>query len=304
MKFYFSLQFKRFYRIIKDFGLPPVPTVVLLPIVFLYLSNALFLKTEKASLLYVGIAIYILFLLNHKEKNTFIKTVFIKRDFYKIKLVENIIFTAPFTIFLVFKGYFLFAGLLLLLAILFLFINLNKKATIVIPTPFYKYPFEFIIGFRRFFLLYFVTYFLTFMAIKVGNFNLGVFSILFLSLIIPNFYEKREPTTFVWTYSLNPKKFLYRKIKIATMFTLVSTLPIHLLLWWRFLDSFYITIAVQIMGLCFLYGVIFAKYKHYPKPTLITTIITVGLCLLFPPFFIIIIPYLYKEAIKNISQFL
>ncbi|MBK7030860.1 MAG: hypothetical protein IPH45_17355 [Bacteroidales bacterium] len=63
----------------------------------------------------------------------------------------------------------------------FSFTTHNSRWNFTIPTPFSKHPFEFAVGFRKTFLAWLFAYFLTIMAISVGNFNLGVFSWLYCS---------------------------------------------------------------------------------------------------------------------------
>jgi hypothetical protein len=48
--------------------------------------------------------------------------------------------------------------------------------------PLYKYPFEFTVGFRTNYFMFFITYFLAIMAIHVDNFNLGIFSLILVFL--------------------------------------------------------------------------------------------------------------------------
>lgn len=304
MLFYFKLQYKRIYRIIEDFGMPPFLGMVLVVSVFFMLSNMLFSKTDYASIIYTVVGLFYVFSFGNEQRNTFLKTVFSKTDFLKIRLLENLFIALPFTVFLILKAEFLYGFSLVFLSGISSFLTSSKKVSFVIPTPFYKYPFEFIIGFRRFFWVIFIVYSLTIIAINVGNFNLGIFALCVLCLLVPEFYKKSEPETFVWTHHLTPKKFLKRKILIAIKYSLWLSAPIHLALWIAFSKEFYVTIIFQVIGICFVIAYIFGKYKYYPKNMLITTGLTISVCLIFPPLFVVVIPYLYKEALANLNQFL
>lgn len=282
----------------------PYLGMALLTFVFIKLSNIFFLKINNAPILYGGIAAFFALSFGNEARNTFIKTVFSKNNFQKIRIIENGLITLPFSFFLWYKTFALHAVLVLILSGVLSFFNSFKKINFVIPTPFYKHPFEFIIGFRRFFVVIFITYGLTVIAINVHNFNLGIFALCVLGILISEFYKKIEPKTFVWTHNLSSKEFLKHKVSTALKFSFCVCLPIHLGLWIAFPTQFYITLIFQIIAFCFLIACIFAKYKHYPKNTLITTYLTIGLCLWFPPLFFVVIPYLYKEALTNLHKIL
>lgn len=304
MIFHFKLQYKRICRIIDDFGVPPILGIPLIFVVFVLFSNLIFSKTTYAPVLYAGLALFYIFSFGSSERNTFLKTVFSKKLFQKIRITENILMATPFSIFLLSKTEVYYSIFLILVSAFASFVNTSKKMSFVIPTPFFKHPFEFIIGFRRFFWLLPIAYSLAVISVNVGNFNLGIFSLCLLYLVIPNFYEKREPDLFVWVYTLSAKEFLKHKVKTATLYSVWLCLPIHLALWIAFPKNFYISILFQIVGFCFLTACILGKYKYFPKKTLITTSITIGVCLLFPPLFAVVIPYLHKEAITNLQRYL
>lgn len=284
--------------------MPPYLGMLLITFIFIKLSNILFSKVTYASFIYAGIAVFYVFSFGNEERNTFLKTLFSKKNFQKTRLLENILITLPFSIFLCYKMFFLKGGVLLILSGILSFFNTTKKLNLVIPTPFYKHPFEFIIGFRRFFLLIFIAYGLTIIAINVGNFNLGVFALCVLGVLIPEFYKKTEPETFVWTHNLTPKEFLKHKVIIALKYSLWVSLSIHLALWVTYPKLFYITLIFQIVLLGFLVASILAKFIFFPKNILITTVLTIGVCLFFPPLFFVVLPHLYKEALTNLQRLL
>ena len=117
---------------------------------------------------------------------------------------------------------------MLLLVVLSVFITLlNSKSgsSLTIPTPFYKKPFEFIAGFRATVIAFFVAYFLTAMAIVYQNFNLGIFSLLFIFLVCLSFYNEPENVFYIWVHKLKATGFLYNKIQTAIIFSSLLTLP-------------------------------------------------------------------------------
>lgn len=103
--------------------------------------------------------------------------------------------------------------LLIIFAILLTLIKFSSKFNLIIPTPFNKKPFEFTVGFRKTFLIFPIAYFLTYKAIATGNFNLGLFSLILVSLTCLTYYSKLENDYYIWNYNLSPKVFLLEKLK-------------------------------------------------------------------------------------------
>jgi len=94
-------------------------------------------------------------------------------------------------------------------------IHFKNQLNYTIPTPFYKKPFEFIIGFRTAIGMIGFAYFLTIMGISVGNFNLGIFSLLVVFLTSFSFYAQPDSQFYVWIFSHSSATFLLDKIKIG-----------------------------------------------------------------------------------------
>ena len=178
MKEYFQLQFKLANRCLIDFGLPLIVGYILLPLIFIVCSDYLFSKTEFAKYIYSFIALGLVSRLSKPKRNDFIKSIFSTSSFLKIRMLENLIYEFPFILFLVYKEEFNISLLLMFSSLLFVIFNFNVNLNFTIPTPFGKKPFEFVTGFRKTFFIFPIAYLLTYAAIAVNNFNLGVFSLL------------------------------------------------------------------------------------------------------------------------------
>jgi len=304
MKFYFSLQFKMFNRQLSDFGLLPIIGYLLSVIAFIGLSYILFYATEYASYLYILIAIGIISKLSDPSRNDFLKNSFSLKKYFQLRLLENLIVVIPFILFMIYKAQYLNAGAILISSGLIAFIDINNKFSYTIPTPFFRYPFEFIVGFRNTFFIFIGNYFLTFMAITVGNFNLGFFSILLVFIICMTFYSNPEREYYVWIFSIDPNKFLYRKIKTAILFSTLLTFPILLSMSFFFPEKIGIMLIFQCIGYFYLSTIILAKYSDFPNKMNFTQVILFALGCVFPPFLLFLIPLFYSQSVYSLNKIL
>ena len=119
-----------------DFGLPLLIGFTLLTFVFILLSNHLFENTEFAVYVYGLIAISFVSKLSEPKRNDFLKLIYNKDKYRKLRAVENIIYCLPFTLFLVYKNQFTFSSILNLLVIIITLFNFSTNVNATIPTPF------------------------------------------------------------------------------------------------------------------------------------------------------------------------
>lgn len=301
---YFKLQFKMFNRQLSDFGLHPVIAYILIAFVFIGLSVYLFHKTIYAPWLFLAASMSLPLKLGETKRNDFLKTIFSKRDYLLIRNFENLISNFPFTVWLMYTHCYLQTMLLILLTILLSFVKVNPVYNRVLPTPFGKHPFEFTQGFRKSFYVIACMCLLTIISIVSGNFNLGVFSLVILFLIILSFYSEPESEFDVWVYSHKPFNFLAYKTKTAILFSGMLTLPITVCLAITFPAKMNILIIVQLVGFVYVLSMILAKYTAFPSGINIPQGILLATGLVFPPLLIFLIPYFYLKAIKQLSFYL
>lgn len=208
-----------------DFGLPILIGYTFLPLIFILGSNYLFRKTAFANYLFGLLALTVVSKLSEPNRNNFLKSIFSKKKYRNLRVLENIIYCAPFTLFLIYKKQFIFSLLLNLAVIITALFNFGTTLNITIPTPFSKKPFEFTVGFRKTFYMFPIAYFLTYISISVGNFNLGVFSILFMALICFSYYSEIENEYFIWNFKQSSKEFLLDKTKTCLTYFTLLTVP-------------------------------------------------------------------------------
>ncbi|MDP1814121.1 MAG: ABC transporter permease [Leadbetterella sp.] len=304
MKEYFILQYRMLNRRFKDTGFEPILAYIILTLGFFGLSIFLFKKTEFAEYFYSLSALTLIGKLSENRRNEFLKICFGDKLMKKIRILENLICSIPFLAFLLYKQLFISAGLVLTFTPFLALLNFRTKLNIIILTPFSKESFEFLIGFRNTFYLIFLAYVLTFIAICVKNFNLGLFSMLFLFATILSYYSKPENEYFVWVYNRNPRYFLLGKIKTAMLNSSLLVFPIVLVLSFFFYQNSWMLLLFFIVGLAFLITIIVTKYSAYPDEINIPQGILLAICLWFPLILIVLIPYLFRKSENQLNGLL
>lgn len=304
MKFHIGLQLKIINRHLIAAGIYPALFYVALVFIFFGLSVYLFEKSNYAEYIYGAIPLSILASLGSKSRNDFLKNINTKANFYKLKIIESSLIVLPFILFLTFKEKYMTGLALLVIANLLSLIDLESKTRFIIPTPFYRYPFEFTIGFRKTYLIILIAYFINLMGILSGNFFLSVLSLVVILLNCFSFYSKPEPAFFIWIFSTNPEKFIKAKLQIAIVYTLLICLPITASMSIFFLDSIHIIFIVQLIGLLVTLAALLGKYSQYPSEINIIQGMSIGLSMIFPPILLIIIPLFYFQSIKRLNEIL
>ena len=293
------------YRHIDEFGTIPIIGFVLLIAGFIGISETIFNKLPNAGYYYILIGLGLSLKLGAIKRTTFLKQCFPKHTFWKVRIFENTLFILPFSTFLIYKQLYIEAIVIHTLVLLTSFINNIEIYSFTIPTPFGKKPFEFVIGFRKSFWVFIVSYIVTAIAIWVNNYNLGIFSLLLAFVICMSYYSKPEPLYYVWIHSMTPKVFLYDKIKTAITFSSILVLPIIIALsvCFPFIELQF-TLLFTFLGFCFIILTILGKYHNYPSQIPIFQTLAMLASLLFPPLLFVFIPIFYKKSIKNLNSIL
>ena len=304
IKDYFKLQFLLINRHLKDDWLPPAVSYPLFAIAFIGFSIYLFHKLTFAEYLYVLIYLYFISFLSDKCRNNFLKICFGGSDSKIIRVLENLIMALPFIAFLLCRQCFAVSTIVLALGVILSSVNTQEKFSIVIPTPFSKNPFEFMVGFRNTFYIIAFAYTLTIIAVSVNNFNLGVFSLLIILLIAANYNVKSENSFYVWQFALSPFRFLLYKIKISLWHSFLLCSPVILVLCLFYFDRTGVLLFTFVFGFAFLSTVVLAKYSIYPVEIGIGTGIFLALCLVSPPLMAIAIPLFFHKSVKNLNTIL
>lgn len=301
---YFKLQLTRLKRQLIEFGINPVLGAVLIAAGFYGFSFYLFTKTTYANYLYCLIALNTVVPYSEKSRNHFLKFTYAASRYLQIRITENILTILPFIVFLCFKQDWYVALLLLVLSVIFCFINTGKIEPSAIPTPFYKKPFEFIVGFRKYLAGFVFAFFVTIMSVVYQNFNLGIFSLILVFLLCMTFYFEAENEFYVWVHQLNVNRFLLDKISTAVLFATLLSLPVAISLLIFFPTNFTSILIFQGAGYCYLITMILAKYSAYPKAMHLPQGILLALCISFPPLLAAAVPLFYLQSRKRLKAIL
>lgn len=304
MKFYFILQYRRLERRIQELGVHPVVGYILIAILFPLASGYLFTKTEFAAWLYAFLALMILSTLGEVKRNDQLFSIFTKRSYHQIRILENVVVALPFITYLVFRGYHFIATGLGVVSILLAVLHFRIRLAPVLPTPFRKFPFEFTAGFRRTFWLIGLAYFLLAKSLQVDNFNLGLFALALLFFNGMSFYTQPEDEYFVWIYNCNSKAFLHKKLLTAIICISMLTIPLLAGLLLAYPDRWWLILGIQVLGSVFLCTMILAKYSAYPREINLPQAFLFGLSLWFPPMLLVVIPLFYNRSRKQLKAFL
>jgi hypothetical protein len=304
MYYYFLLQQRILSRKMEELGLNPVLGYILGVLVFLGLSFYLFYKTTYAGYIYAATGLSLVLSFGEKERNDFLKTTFQLAIYRQVRAAENGLLVLPFVVFLCCKTEFLLALGLLLAALALCLFNSGSRLNMTIPTPFFRFPFEFTTGFRKYWLLYLIAYFVAWKAIEVDNFNLGVGSLAFLCLLAMSHYALPENDYYVWMYSCTPRQFLLKKTATAWLYLSMLTLPLVVVLSLFFWDKSWILCLILGLGLFLIGAMILAKYSAYPREMSLPQALFFGLAMWFPPLLLIVMPLFYKRAVQQLNTYL
>lgn len=304
MNYYLLLQYKRLSRFLKESGLSPYLGILILFTLFIILSHKIFQKIQYAEYIYPIIGLSVINFLGNIKRNKFLKSCFTIANYRKIRVIENFIATIPFALFLLYEQKYALTLGFIIVGIILSFFNKVNRFNFVLPTPFYKHPFEFVVGFRKTYLLFLISYTLAFISILVDNFNLGIFALIITFLTCLNFYTKPEPLFYVWCHSSNSKNYLKTKIKTAFIYSFYLSFPILVPLTLFNFDKTYFVLIFEALGMLYVITSLLAKYAYYPSEFNLIQGFVLAISILFPPVLLIVIPRLYSRARQNLSMIL
>lgn len=304
MKFYYRLQFLSLKRSLEEAGLSIAAALVILVLGYAGLFYAAKQSPTIVSLLLLFVQYSLLLPVNDKDRRDFMKQLFPTRDYSRMLLYENILITLPLVIIAVYSSVWL-----AMLGFLVLPLVYHQLATWHIygasmPTPFWRKPFEFIILFRRWWLVLVILHVLLGIALYVGNENLA-FILLFVQIMLSlKAYDVVEDELLVWNYSLSPQDFLLRKLKRGILHCLLLNALMLFALLIAFPENVLIIALIVVVGLLLLLLSILMKYSSYPRrPGVGEILITISAIVTM-----ILIPYLYyyfyKKSIQQLQKYL
>jgi hypothetical protein len=301
---YFQLLYIRLIRTLKDFGINPYLGIIFGALIFILLSISLFKRVAYFQYVYSVVALIAGLPLGKAQRNEFLKNIYTTGNYQKLRLLENLAVALPFVLLLISKSFYACALTTICFSSLVSLYNKIGRSTVVIPSPFFKRPFEFTIGFRKYYWILIIIYTVTLIALSVGNFNLAIFAYLSILLVCMSFYSGAEPLFYVWIHAQNSKVFLNNKIKTAMQYSVFISFPVGVLLISFFPFRALIILPITLCGLLYVLLGVIAKYTNYPNQTSLLQILTMAIGMTFPPFLLLLIPYFYIKSTKKLNDYL
>lgn len=304
MVYYFILQWRMLNRLLKNWGLNVFLAYPLMLSSFILISKYLFLKSGYAEYVYVLIPVFLITGTAERSKKEFLRVCFSTAEYLGIRVLENVILALPFILYLLYVGKFLVAGILLLFSVGLSLLNFGSRSSFVIPTPFSKFPFEFLVGFRRTFWFLLMAYILGIIALLVGNVYLGLFSLLLVILNCFFYYTTPEREFYVWISCLMPQSFIWGKAKVAITYTTVLCLPLAALLAAGFPDQMMLIAGLQLLGYVYVILALLSKYANYPNEIIFPEMLGLMISMILPPLLLITLPYFYLRSQRKLKEIL
>ena len=291
-------------RRLKDLGFTPILTYPVILISFFSASIYLFAKTDFAEFLYMLLPLSIMVQICEARRIEFLKISFSGRSFMRLRILENFMVAIPFLVFLIYKEAYFIALLLGVLSVLLVSFNAKKLTSFTVPSPFFQKSFEFTAGFRRVFFVFPLVYGLACIAAWAENLNLGLFAMSIIFFVAMNFYQKLENEYFIWSHALRPKTFLLHKVKTAVLHSTLLVAPVLFLMGISFFGSAALIAVFLLAGYGFLACITLARYSSYPSELSVPNGLLIGVCLLFPPMLLVLIPYFFIKSVRRLEPLL
>lgn len=302
MKYYFKLQYRLFVRQLTEWGFSIVVAlfVLLVFIMLLWFAARQFPNYANYALLYFGFSS--LRLLNISERTDFLKILFPNRfQVFAIRWIENSLLLSPILGVAVVSGLWLSFWLLLFGLLVFSCGLRNIHRSSSLSTPFRKYPFEFIILFRRLWVIYFLLYGIGLIALYVHNFNMLAVLTVISCLLSLQAYELLEPRDLLWNYTMSARAFLWHKLRRAYWQLALLISPFLLALLGMQTADFLLILGAYLFVCLLLSLLIIVKYAVYPRATGLGEGVLVGCTAVFPLLLLGVLPYYYRKALRNLK---
>jgi len=225
MDYYFKLQVTRAGRFFSDQGIHPLLGAILACALIISIALYATSQFEFAEWFITLTGISVVMKNSNVVRIQFLAGIFQDEKLRNIRLIEQHFFALPFLIFLITYGNWLPAALLYIATIASVFMVVSGKTRKDIPTPFAKNPFEYIVGFRKTWIVLPCAAFVILLGWKEANGGLAIASIVLVSLVSMSFGYKPEAPEYIWMHSKSPKQFLFHKLKNTLLHSQILLLP-------------------------------------------------------------------------------
>ena len=299
---YFEFQFKRLIRMIKESGFPVFMVILslcALPFALIYV----FALYTWLPFVWVFFSLAPLLRLSSVQRNRFLKKLY-NREFRKLRLFENLAVALPFALGLLLSSNPCSAFFPFVIAVPLAFFNFKLPLAFVLPTPFSKTPFEFMIGWRKGWYAYFIVLLALAMAWTLDNVNFAFFAQgIAMFLAMANYFEP-EPKYYIWINRCTPKQFLFKKILRGLLQAQYVGFLVLICFVLLFPKLALVAFFIQLVASIYLVALILAKYVAYPREMSFPEASELAIAMWFPPFLFYLIPSWFKKSCQNLQNLL
>jgi hypothetical protein len=298
------LDWKLFNRKLVKTGFNLTIFWLIVPIFLFLISKHLIERGTNSAWILIFLFAAIFQVSNAKLHRDFLITNIGLQKIRAIRILRNLLLAIPLLMMLIISGKYQQSLALTIIAISAAFLKVPQTNARRIPTPYRKYPFEFITGFRRFFWIWLILPPSIWLGSAYNNYSIALFALSIVMLVQIQFYNVQEPLWYVWNESKTPSEFLFHKFKIGTICsTIANTIPAFFV--GAILpESIWMVASMVMLALVMTIFTILSKYAWIPNQISTLQGILFASNLFFPPLLLFTIPYLYKKAENNLKNYL
>lgn len=314
IRYYLTLRLKQFWRFFTFNDFNPVIGILLITVVFVIASSAIFIKLPHAEWVYPVLALLSIVQLQAGKSNSFLKEKVARGTFLKIKLAENSVIAAPFIIeLLLHKAYIPALSLgLIILPYSYSSFSISRPRLKSLPSPFLPYSFEFNAGFRTYYVVYILYALLLVAGIISHNYYVYMVPFFIMLFFQSSFYGYVEAPYYIWLNRKTPAGFLLAKLKALSVNYVFTVIPFIALGLVFYHQHWVIILFASFMGLIALAGSMLIKYQFYPAELFIqiSQMVFLGITVvsLLNPIFLLLVllvlGYSYIKAIQKLKPLL
>jgi len=302
MRYYFHLQYLAFKRSMIDVGLPPIVGIFL----FALLGGGFFLFArifpQYAPFMLGYVALSMLYGLSSPGRVDFLKNIYNRRLYLVIRSVENLICVFPFALISMFHAMWSLAVFLVAFGEVLAIVSVKRLKAKRIPTPFSVSAFEFVVFFRRFWLLLAIFYALAGIAAFYGNGNLLLVLMGMAMFIALGAYGIIEDEHYIWNMRATPVGFIKHKIRLGGLQMGILAMPFFLLSAFLGVPTMAWSAICWASGFLSLVLVVLMKYAAYPRKVGLTEAFGFMAMVLMPFLLVAAYPYYYKKSVQNLKN--
>jgi len=271
----------------------------LVPVVFFLLCLMLVERSEHLSWAIVAMGLSAVSRLSGQARNDFLRGLFRGGEYRRIRLAENGLLLLPFVVFLLVKGF--WAQTLVLGIVGMSSVWWIARFARALPPPFSRRPFEFTVGFRRYWWLLLIAGVLLYQGVRVMNFELSMFAAVLVMLAGSMFLSPLEPGEFVSVHTLTPKAFLHGKVRLLCGQLFLLVLPFLLTVAAVFPGYWLTILIIVVYGYVFFLLNLVIKYAIFPKVAHVGHAIIITFGMIFLPFGLYQIYLFYRRALVRLE---